>query len=132
MRTVLPPGINTFRRGTGPRFDPQVSGSASTCSTCPGVCLGAAFLLCDELVSALDVSVAASILELLAKLAMEQRRRLAFVTHNMAVVCTFADRIAVMKDGIRRTRVERGSILSPQHLYTRELIGAVPDVTSIN
>jgi peptide/nickel transport system ATP-binding protein len=84
-------------------------------------------ILCDEVVSALDVSVQASILELLATLAARSKTALLFVTHDLAVVRSIADRVSVMHDGVF---VESGSTAtvfeSPQSDYTRLLLDAAP------
>src|SRR5262249_31112648 len=57
-------------------------------------------ILCDEVVSALDVSVQATVLELLSGLTAERGTALVFVTHDLAVVRSVADRICVMRDGV--------------------------------
>jgi peptide/nickel transport system ATP-binding protein len=85
-------------------------------------------ILCDEVVSALDVSVQASILELLAKLAAERGTALIFVTHDLAVVRAVADRISVMESGrICETGTAAEIFERPTQAYTRELLAAVPD-----
>jgi peptide/nickel transport system ATP-binding protein len=86
-------------------------------------------LLCDEPTSALDVSLAASVINLIARLRRELGMSVLFVTHDLAVARVVADRIAVMYLG---EIVEIGSserlTASPLHPYTRSLVGAVPDV----
>ena len=86
-------------------------------------------LICDEAVSALDLSVRAQILNLLADLRDEFGLAYLFITHDISVVRHIADRIAVMNGG---KIVEIGTaddILDhPQHPYTCELLAAVPKI----
>lgn len=84
-------------------------------------------ILCDEVVSALDVSVQASIIELLAGLAENHRTSVVFVTHDLAVARSIADRICVMREG-RLCEVGAASAVfaAPSHAYTRQLLDAVP------
>jgi peptide/nickel transport system ATP-binding protein len=84
-------------------------------------------LLCDEPVSALDVSIQAQILTLLQDLRREFGLSLIFVSHNLAVVDVLADRIAVMCAG-RLVEVAPADRLfaAPQHPYTQALLAAVP------
>ena len=86
-------------------------------------------LLCDEPTSALDVSLAAVVLNLIARLRAELGMAVLFVTHDLAVARVVADRIAVMYLG---RLVELGPaediVASPQHPYTKALVGAVPDL----
>ncbi|VVJ19046.1 Oligopeptide transport system permease protein OppB (TC 3.A.1.5.1) [Amycolatopsis camponoti] len=84
-------------------------------------------LVCDEVTSALDVSVQATIIELLGELRRELGMAMVFVTHNIALAGEVADRIAVLQGG---SIVEEGpvrTVLSaPSHAYTRELLAATP------
>ena len=85
------------------------------------------FILCDEITSALDVSVQAGILKLLRRLVDEQRLGLLFITHNMGVVDYLADRMAVMFNGrIVETGSTQTVLHGPRHDYTRSLLAAVP------
>jgi peptide/nickel transport system ATP-binding protein len=85
-------------------------------------------LLCDEPVSAMDVSLAAGILNLLGTLRRRLAMALLFVTHDLAAARYVADRIVVMKDG---QIVESGDsdaiAFRPQETYTRALLAAMPD-----
>ncbi|MET9211401.1 MULTISPECIES: ABC transporter ATP-binding protein [unclassified Nocardia] len=86
-----------------------------------------ALLVADEPVSALDVSVQAQILDLLADLQAEFGTALLLISHDLGVVQHVADRVLVMKDG---RVVESGAVddvlRAPRHDYTRRLIASVP------
>ena len=86
-------------------------------------------LVCDEPTSALDVTVQARILELLASLQEELGLAYLFITHNISVVASFADDVAVMYRGRIVEQGATGTVLaSPQHEYTKTLLAAVPTV----
>lgn len=82
-------------------------------------------LICDEAVSALDVSVQAQILNLLVDIQEKRRLALLFITHDFSVVEYLADRIAVMKQGRIVEQGDADSLLDhPQHTFSKELLAA--------
>lgn len=86
-----------------------------------------ALIICDEAVSALDVSIQAQIINLLRELKTQLGLSYIFITHDLAVVKDFAERIIVMRNG---RIVEQGAtdqiFRCPEDIYTRELLAASP------
>lgn len=84
-------------------------------------------LIADEPTTALDVTVQAEILDLIAELQHHENTAVALITHDMGVVARMCDRIEVMRDG---EYVENGDVedifYRPQHAYTRKLLDAMP------
>ncbi|SDN42343.1 ABC transporter ATP-binding protein [Ensifer sp. YR511] len=94
-------------------------------------------IVCDEAVSALDVSVQARILDLLRKLKAEAGLAILFVTHDLALVRDFADRVIVMSEGhIVEQGFAKQIFEAPTHPYTRTLLASqrrlVPGHTTEN
>ncbi|MCU7549046.1 ABC transporter ATP-binding protein [Chitinophagaceae bacterium LB-8] len=91
--------------------------------------LNPTFLVCDESVSALDVSVQAQILNLLNNLKSELGLTMLFISHDLSVIRYMSDRLMVMKAG---KIVERGDseeiYRNPKHDYTKQLLSAIPKI----
>lgn len=89
---------------------------------------GARFIVADEPVSMLDVSIRLGVLNLLAELQREENLGVLYITHDLATARHFSDDIMVLYKG---DVVERGPadevILNPQHEYTKTLLGAAPE-----
>jgi oligopeptide/dipeptide ABC transporter ATP-binding protein len=85
-------------------------------------------LVCDEAVSALDVSVQAQIVNLLHELSERHGMSLLFISHNLAVVRHLCEEIAVLYLGRIVERAPRDTLFrAPRHPYTRALLAAVPE-----
>ncbi len=89
-------------------------------------------LICDEVTSALDVSVEASILDLLDELKRESRLAVLLIAHDLRVVRRIADHVTVLHNG---SVVEQGAVSevlgAPQHEFTRAIIEAAQTLSEI-
>lgn len=112
------------------RFPHELSGGQrQRVNLARALCVGAEFLVADEPVSALDVSVQAQILNLLKSLQENKGITWMLIGHDLAVMRHMADEVLVMKAG---EVVERGPaddvLAQPAHPYTKELLAAAPNV----
>ena len=114
------------------RFPDQLSGGErQRVAIARALVVDPALLLCDEVLSALDVSVQASILDLLRRLRARHRVSMLFISHDLAVVRTLADRIGVMYRGrLLETGTNDEVFAPPHHPYTRLLLHAVPGMSA--
>lgn len=93
------------------------------------ICLNPKFLVCDEPVSALDVSVHAQILNLLIELQAKLKMTYVFISHNLAVVKSICDHLVVMYLGHVMESGDTTAIFkNPLHPYTNALLSAVLDI----
>jgi peptide/nickel transport system ATP-binding protein len=117
--------------GIGDRYPAELSGGerqrvgiARALAATPEV------MICDEITSALDVSVQAAVLNLITELRESLGLSLLLITHDLGVVSTIADRVLVLDKG---TIVEEGKtrdvLVNPQHPYTRSLLAAAPSLS---
>ena len=89
-------------------------------------------LVCDEVTSALDVLVQASIVELLGELRRDLGLAMLFVTHNLPLVASIADQVAVLADGkIVETGLTERVLRFPEAEYTKRLIADTPQISEL-
>ena len=114
--------------GTANRYPHEFSGGQrQRIAIARALALRPELIVCDEAVSALDVSIRAQILNLLQELGERMGLAYLFIAHDLAVVRALCSRIAVMKEGKIVEVAGREELFArPQEEYTRRLVGSVP------
>ena len=140
QKRKIPGGARAFTRslmervGLNPahsdRYPSQFSGGqAQRIGIARALAVKPKLVICDEAVSALDVSVQAQVINLLRSLQSDEGFGYLFIAHDLAVVRQIATRVAVMSRGRVVETGDRDQIFSnPQHDYTRTLLAAVPRI----
>jgi peptide/nickel transport system ATP-binding protein len=119
---------------TAARFPGELSGGErQRVAIARALAADPAVLVCDEVTSALDVSVQAAVLDLLDDLRRRLGLAVLFITHDLGVVAAIADEVVVLERGEVRERGPAGRVLvSPVDEYTRALIEAAPRLPEVD
>jgi len=109
------------------KYPSQLSGGQlQRCAIVRAISLKPEFLICDEIVSALDVSIQVQIIELLKALKSELNLTVLFITHDIGVARRIADKVFVMRAGkIVESGIIEKIFYNPEHEYTKRLISSV-------
>ncbi|NNL94183.1 MAG: ABC transporter ATP-binding protein, partial [Xanthomonadales bacterium] len=112
-----------------PRLPHQLSsGQKQRVALARAIIAGPSIIVADEVVSSLDVSVQARMLELISELRREKGIAFLFISHDLSVIAQVADRVAVMYRGrIVESGPAKAVFGKPAHPYTRALLEAIPD-----
>jgi peptide/nickel transport system ATP-binding protein len=132
MRSLL--GLVRLPARTADRYPSELSGGErQRVAIARALAAKPSLLVCDEITSALDVSVQAAVLELIAELRQELGLSLLFISHDLGVVGSISDRILVLRTGRVREEGRAASVLEhPADEYTKQLIAAAPRLDGLD
>ncbi len=110
------------------RYPDEVSGGQlQRISIMRSLMLNPKLIICDEIISALDISLQLRILDLIKKEKRDKNLSCLFITHNISLIKNFADTVIVMKKGqIVESNTAKTIFSSPSNEYTKELIESIP------
>ena len=124
IRSELPNGLDTLVGDKGIKLS---GGQKQRVGIARAISVGPKVLICDESVSALDVSVQAQVLNLLNHLKKKLKLTYIFISHDLSVVKYMADKIVVMKEGVfKEIGFSEDIYNNPKMEYTKRLIEAIP------
>lgn len=126
--------INEEKRQILKRYPHELSGGQlQRVMIAMAISCNPSILLADEPTTALDVTVQATILELLKELSRTRQMSLIFITHDLAVIANIADKIVVMREGkIVECDQARNIFINPHHPYTKGLLACRPTLEQTN
>ncbi len=116
----------------GSRYSRELSGGErQRVAIARALAAGPEIMVCDEVTSALDVSVQAVVLELIRDLRRDLGVAVVFITHDLGVVATVAERVLVLEKGLFCEQGKTAEVLtSPKHAYTQRLLAAAPSLSA--
>ena len=125
-------GLVRLPSGIGDRYPGELSGGErQRVGIARALAANPEIMISDEITSALDVSVQAAVLNLLAELRDSLGLSLLLITHDLGVVSTIADRVLILQGGsIVETGTTQAILTAPQHPYTQALLAAAPSLSA--
>jgi peptide/nickel transport system ATP-binding protein len=124
-------GLVRLPRGLGDRYPAELSGGErQRVGIARALAAQPELMVCDEITSALDVSVQAAVLDLIAELRESLGLSILLITHDLGVVSVIADRVLVLESGVIVESADTPILLTkPQHPYTQSLLAAAPSLS---
>jgi peptide/nickel transport system ATP-binding protein len=124
-------GLVRLPEGLGDRYPTELSGGErQRVGIARALAAEPELMICDEITSALDVSVQAAVLSLIAELRESLGLSILLITHDLGVVSTIADRVLVLEKGVIVELGDTQALLThPEHPYTQSLLAAAPSLS---